>query len=175
MRRARWTEVGVVLAGGLLATAARGADEVPAATPPGTGQQHVVQQDLVNSFRDGMRGHDSTVSGKTLAAGGVTVVALILVAVVISQRQERSEVEHGGWGSAGVPKGRRGNTAIVNNPQKLVKELMKEAGLTRAQVRQLESLNHRLAQDDRDVKHLATLLLCPSLIASARPEQIVRT
>jgi hypothetical protein len=62
----------------------------------------------------------------------------------------------------------------MNHPGKLVRELMKEAGLTRAQVRQLEALNDRLAADDRSVQHLATLLLCPSLIAAARPPQIVR-
>ncbi len=136
------------------------------------------QQQVFQSIQQSVNG-DPSIGGKTIAGCVAVVVGFVIVGFVVTKRQERDEVINGGWGSAGtsssVPAGaKRGTPGVVNNPTKLVRELMKEAGLTRAQVRQLESLNERLADDDRAVKHLATLLLCPSLIAAARPEQILR-
>ena len=134
------------------------------------------QADVFKSIQNSVNGHDSV--SMTGVVGTLAVVAgIVIVAVVVTQRQNRRAVVNGGWGSASsstVISSGRATPGVVNNPDKLVRELMKEAGLTRAQVRQLESLNDRLAADDRAVQHLATLLLCPSLIAAARPGQVVR-
>jgi hypothetical protein len=148
---------------------------VVGATTPAMGEPS--QEEVFKSIQHSV-GDSDPISGKTIIGAVAVIVGLVLVGVVVTRRQERQEVVNGGWGSAGAPKtlpgASRGTPGVVNNPAKLVRELMKEAGLTRAQVRQLESLNDRLSADDRAVKNLATLLLCPSLIAAARPEQIVR-
>jgi hypothetical protein len=147
-----------------------------AATVPARADQPT-QQDVFKSIQDNVNGADA-ISTKTLVGCGAVVVGLTIIFTKRQEREERTDVINGGWGSAGLPRtvpagvGRK--SGVVNSPSKLVRELMKEAGLTRAQVRQLESLNERLAADDRSVQHLATLLLCPSLISSAKPEQILR-
>ena len=133
------------------------------------------QAEVFRGIQDGVGQHDS-ISTKGMVATGAVVGGIVIVALTVNHRRHQQELAAGGWGSATsdpTPSGRR-RGAANNHPGKLVRELMKEAGLTRAQVRQLEALNERLAADDRDVRHLATLLLCPSLIASARPEPIVR-
>ena len=136
------------------------------------------QADVFRSIQSSV-GNQDPISGRAVGAAVAIVGGIAIVAVVYTQRQNRREFVNGGWGSAtsggggGRGRGRR-PTDPMNNPGKLVRELMKEAGLTRAQVRQLEALNDRLAADDRSVQHLATLLLCPSLIAAAKPPQIVR-
>ena len=137
------------------------------------------QADVFRSIQSSVGNRDS-VSGTSVVATLAVVGAVVIVAVVWTHRQNRRAFVNGGWGSAtsgaiGGGGGRsRQASDPTNNPKKLIKELMNEAGLTRAQVRQLEALNDRLAADDRSVQHLATLLLCPSLIASARPPTIVR-
>ena len=132
------------------------------------------QEDVFRSIQSSV-GHSDSVSGKAMVGTLAVVAAVVIVAVIVTQRQSRRELAAGGWGSASsAGEGRSAGAPSINNHGKLVRELMREAGLTRAQVRQLEAVNDRLADSDRDVQHLATLLLCPSLIAAARPESIVQ-
>jgi hypothetical protein len=154
MRRRRAIPCGVAMA--LLAACGARPARAEAAPPPPW------PADVARSIQNGMGSNDS-VSGKTMAAVAAGAVGVVLLAVVVNARQNRQSA--GGWTptraarSAGSPPKHSG---------KLVKELMRETGLTRGQVRQLEAANARLADEDRGVEHLATLLLCPSLLAAAR-------
>ncbi len=134
------------------------------------------QEDVFRSIQSSV-GHEDSISGRGMAITAAVVGGVVAVAVVMTVRQNRREMAGGGWGSASsgpAYKAGRGAATPASHSGKLVRELMKEAGLTRAQVRQLEAVNARLADDDRAVQHLATLLLCPSLITAARPEAIVQ-
>ena len=118
------------------------------------------QEDVFRSISSNVDHHES-ISGTTMAGIGAAVVAVVCVAVVVNARQNRRE--SAGY-AAPLP---RAAVGPGNHPAKLVRELMRETGLTKAQMRQLEAANDRLADDDRSVEHLATLLLCPSLLSSA--------
>ncbi len=140
------------------------------------------QQDVFRSIQTSVGNQDS-VSGKGLAASLAVVGGIVIVAVVATRRGDRRDLARGGWASATSggsstgsppPAGARPSGGPANSPAKLVRELMREAGLTRAQVRQLEALNDRLADDGRAVQNLATLLLCPSLITAARADDTTR-
>ena len=82
------------------------------------------------------------------AAGGVVIMILL-----INKRQQREE----------RPK-------TLNHQAKLLKELMKSAGLKSSQVRQLKMLSADLRAGGEPVENLVTLLLCPSLIQKARQD-----
>ena len=113
--------------------------------------------------------HGQSISGKALGGTAAAFVGLILVAVVVNHRQNRRTP--GGWSTdaaySGGPAVSR-SAGPMNHPGKLVRELMRETGLTKGQLRQLQAVNDRLADDDRAVEHLATLLLCPSLLATSK-------
>ncbi len=65
-------------------------------------------------------------------------------------------------------KAREDKPKVTNHQGKLLRELMKSAGLKRSQIRQLKALSADLAAKNQPVQNLATLLLCPSLIKKAR-------
>ena len=129
---------------GLAIAALLGFGVAPARAEPST-------NDALKSIRDHVSGGDSTISTNGMIGIGAVIAGFAIVGFVVTKRQERDEVVNGGWGSAGAPQtlpgAKRGTPGVVNNPGKLVRELMKEAGLTRAQVKQLEMLNDRLAAD----------------------------
>ena len=112
--------------------------------------------------------HSDSISGKAMGGIAAAAVGVVLVAVVVNHRQSRRTP--GGWstgGGGGGPAAPR-VAGPMNHPGKLVRELMRETGLTKGQLRQLAAANDRLADDDRAVEHLATLLLCPSLLTASK-------
>ena len=121
------------------------------------------QEDVFKSISSNVD-HSGSINGTAVIAVAAAAVGVVLVAVVVNARQSRQAA--GGWSTGGTAAGRAAGP--VNHSGKLLRELMKETGLTRAQVRQLEAANDRLAADDRGVDHLVTLLLCPSLLAASR-------
>ena len=134
-----------------------------AAAPP-------TQEDALKSISRSVDSGDS-VSGRAMVGITAAAVGVVLLAVVVNARQNRRDQQ--GWstaggGSAGTALAVRPAAAPASHPGKLVRELMRETGLTKAQLRQLEAANDRLAEDGRAVEHLATLLLCPSLLTASK-------
>ena len=161
MRRHTWAMAAMVLVG-----------LVGSAT---TARANPSQDEVFKSISNNVD-HGSSISGTAVVAIAAVAVGIVLLAVVINARQNR---DGGAWSTGGgeaaaVGPGPRRAGGPVNHPGKLVRELMRETGLTRARVRQLEAANDRLAADDRGVEHLATLLLCPSLLAASRGEGVGR-
>ena len=107
-------------------------------------------EDVFKSMQTNVQGSstdNSKVLGFVLAAAGIVVLA-----VAINRVQGKREE---------LPK-------ALNHQGKLIRELMKSAGLKSAQIRQLKVLRDDLEARGKPVEHLATLLLCPSLIKKAR-------
>jgi hypothetical protein len=96
-----------------------------------------------------------SIDGRKLLAVLLAVGGVVILAVVINNRQERRELPR-----------------TLNHSGKLLRELMKSAGLKSAQIRQLKMLSGELADKQQPVEHLVTLLLCPSLIKKARERDL---
>jgi hypothetical protein len=109
------------------------------------------QEDVFKSIQTNV--NDPVDGEKVLAFFAVLVGAAILIAV-FNRRQKIVA-----------------DPRPLNHQGKLVRELMKSAGLKTAQIRQLKALRDELAEQDQPVENLVTLLLCPSLIKKARDSQ----
>ena len=78
------------------------------------------------------------------------VVPVLVLLVVVGQRR-----------------GREKKPRSLNQPRKLMKEVLRNVPLKGAEVKQLKLLSQELRQGDRRVESPLTLLLCPSLLAEA--------
>jgi len=67
----------------------------------------------------------------------------------------------------GQRRGREKKPRSLNQPRKLMKEVLRNVPLKGAEVKQLKLLSQELRQGDRRVESPLTLLLCPSLLAEA--------
>jgi hypothetical protein len=108
------------------------------------------QEDVFKSIQSNV---SDPMDGRKVAAFFVAAAAVVILIVVINNRQQRVV----------KPK-------IVNHQAKLLRELMKSAGLKSSQVRQLKMLSADLRERGEPVDNLVTLLLCPSLIKRARDD-----
>jgi hypothetical protein len=106
------------------------------------------QEDVFKSISGNM---DDKIDGQKVLGVCAAAAGLIILLVLINKRQERQD----------LPK-------VTNHQGKLIRELMKSAGLKSAQIRQLKAINADLTAKGEPVTNLATLLLCPSLIKRAR-------
>jgi hypothetical protein len=106
------------------------------------------QEDVFKSISSNV---DQSVDGRKMLGFLAAIVGLGLLAVVINNWQQRPA----------RPK-------VTNHQGKLMRELMKSAGLKSSQIRQLKALSADLAARGQPVENLTTLLLCPSLIKKAR-------
>jgi hypothetical protein len=105
-------------------------------------------EDVSKSISSNM---DEKVDGRKVIGFLAGFAGLVILMVLINNRQQRKE----------VPK-------VTNHQGRLMRELMRSAGLKRSQIRQLKSLSDDLADRSQPVENLVTLLLCPSLIRKAR-------
>ena len=85
---------------------------------------------------------DSSVSGKTVLAGAMVIVGLMLLMAFLSRRQDK-----------------RSTPRTMNSQAKLMRELIKTAGLKPAEARQLRTLADKLAKAGRPVDSPITLML----------------
>jgi hypothetical protein len=106
------------------------------------------QEDVFKSISSNV---NDQVDGRKVIGFLAAFVGLVILMVLINSRQQRKE----------VPK-------VTNHQGRLMRELMRSAGLKRSQIRQLKSLSDDLADGNQPVENLVTLLLCPSLIRKAR-------
>ncbi len=107
------------------------------------------QADVFRSIQNNV---DHPIDGTKVLAVLAAVAGAVVLGVVVSRwKQHRKSATR----------------RAKNGPALLLRELARTVGLRRDQVRQLRVLNARLAADGQGVQHLATLLLCPSLIRRA--------
>jgi hypothetical protein len=106
------------------------------------------QEDVFKSIQSN---ENDSIDGRKLVAVLAAIAGVVIIVVVLNNRQERKELPQ-----------------TLNHSGKLLRELMKSAGLKNAQIRQLKMLSDELADQNQPVEHLVTLLLCPSLIKKAR-------
>jgi hypothetical protein len=109
------------------------------------------QEDVFKSISSNV---DQSVDGRKMLGFLAAIVGLGILAVVINSWQQRPV-----------------RAKVTNHQGKLMRELMKSAGLKSSQIRQLKALSADLAARGQPVENLATLLLCPSLIKKAREPQ----
>lgn len=108
---------------------------------------------LEDVFKNTQSNMDDQIDGRKMLAFFAAAAGVVIMVVLINNRQQRVE----------RPK-------VLNHQSKLLRELMKTAGLKSAQVRQLKMLSADLRERGQPVDNLVTLLLCPSLIKKAREE-----
>jgi hypothetical protein len=108
--------------------------------------------DVFKSMQQQTSSHDDSMDGRKVL-GFLAAIGGVIVLVVAINRVQQKRVE--------APK-------TLNHQGKLVRELMKSAGLKSAQIRQLKALRDDLDERGQPVENLITLLLCPSLIRKAR-------
>jgi hypothetical protein len=109
------------------------------------------QEDVFKSIQSNV---NDQIDGRKMMAFFAGAAGVIIMIVLINNRQQRVE----------RPK-------VLNHQTKLLRELMKTAGLKSAQVRQLKMLSADLRERNQPVENLVTLLLCPSLIQKARGDE----
>jgi type IV secretory pathway VirB2 component (pilin) len=107
-----------------------------AATPP-------TQEDVFKSISSSV---DQPTDSRKVVAAAITIAAVMVLLMVFGRRQTR----------AALPQ-------KLNHPGKLIKELMKTAGLTRGQAKALKARADQMAAQGRPLDSPITLLLCPSL------------
>jgi hypothetical protein len=117
-------------------------------------QANPTQEDVFKSISGNM---NDKVDGQKVLGVCAAAAGLVILLVLINKRQLRED----------LPK-------VTNHQGKLIRELMKTAGLKASQIRQLKAINANLAAKGEPVKNLATLLLCPSLIKKARETEARR-
>jgi hypothetical protein len=108
---------------------------------------------LEDVFKNTQNNMDDQVDGRKMLAFFLAAGAVVIMVVLINNRQQRPQ----------RPK-------VLNHQNKLLRELMKSAGLKSSQVRQLKMLSADLRERNQPVENLVTLLLCPSLIKKARED-----
>ncbi len=106
------------------------------------------QEDVFKSIQSNMDG--SVDGGKVLAFLAVGA-GIVIVLVLFNRRQKREAAPR-----------------ALNHQGKLLRELMKTAGLKPAEARQLKLLADGLAEKGEPLESAITLLLCPSLMQRAR-------
>jgi hypothetical protein len=111
-------------------------------------QANPTQDDVFKSIQSNV---NDQVDGRKMLAFFAAAAGVVIMIVLINKRQQREE-----------------RPRILNNQAKLLRELMKTAGLKSSQVRQLKMLSADLREGGEPVENLVTLLLCPSLIQKAR-------
>jgi hypothetical protein len=87
-----------------------------------------------------------TIDGSKVFAVFLTAVGVAMILVVLSKRQKR----------AALPQ-------KLNHQGKLMRELIKTAGLTRSEAKTLGTLVERLETAGQPLRSPLTLMLCPSL------------
>jgi len=92
-----------------------------------------------------------TVDGNKVFAVFLTVLGAAIVLVVLSKRQKK----------AALPQ-------KLNHQGKLMRELIKSAGLTRSEAKTLQALMQQLETAGQPLRSPLTLMLCPSL---TRPQR----
>jgi uncharacterized protein YneF (UPF0154 family) len=102
------------------------------------------QEDVFKSIQNSE--NESVDGGKVLAVLAIAV-GLVIVLTLFSRRQKREA----------VPK-------ALNHQGKLMREMMKTAGLKSSEVRQLKALADEIAAAGEPLESPLTLMLCPSLI-----------
>jgi hypothetical protein len=117
------------------------------------------QQEVFKSIQESMgpRTEVDSTPVLILAAGGV--IALVVLSV-LSRRQQKA-----------------GSPAALNNPKKLLKEVMREISLKPAEVKQLKLLADSVETQTGEAASPLMLLLCPSLMGKglkASPGKIDR-
>ncbi len=106
------------------------------------------QEDVFKSLQSNEK---ESIDGRKLLAVLAAGAGVVIIILLINNRQQEKELPR-----------------TLNHPGKLLRELMKSAGLKNSQIRQLKALSEELAAKDQPVENLVTLLLCPSLIKKAR-------
>jgi hypothetical protein len=114
-------------------------------------QANPTQEDVFKSIQSNV---DDKVDGRKVIAFFAAAAGVVIMIVLLNNRQQREE----------RPK-------VLNHQSKLLRELMKTAGLKSSQVRQLKMLSADLRERNQPVENLVTLLLCPSLIRKARQDE----
>jgi len=106
------------------------------------------QEDVFKSISGNM---DDKIDGRKVLGVCAAAAGLVILLVLINKRQQRQDLP-----------------TVTNHQGKLIRELMKTAGLKSSQIRQLKAINAELAAKGMPVQNLATLLICPSLIKKAK-------
>ncbi len=114
----------------------------------GTARAAATPEEVFKSIQSNEK---DNIDGRKLLGVLVAGTAVVILGVVINSRQQRRELPR-----------------TLNHQGKLLRELMKSAGLKSTQIRQLKMLSEELASKNQPVDNLVTLLLCPSLIKKAR-------
>jgi len=118
---------------------------------PRSANANPTQEDVFKSIQSS---ENDSIDGRKLAAVLAAGAGLVIIIVLINNRQQRQELPR-----------------TLNHSGKLLRELMKSAGLKNSQIKQLKMLSDDLAKKNQPVDNLVTLLLCPSLIKKARDRQ----
>ncbi len=113
-----------------------------------TAHANPTQEEVFKSISSNV---DDKLDGRKVLGVVAAATGGIILLVLLNNRQQRVD----------VPK-------VTNHQGKLMRELMKTAGLKASQIRQLKALSADLAEKNQSVENLVTLLLCPSLIKKAR-------
>ena len=98
-------------------------------------------------FKSIQQSENETVDGGKVLAVLAAGVGLAIVLTLFSRRQKREA----------IPK-------PLNHQGKLMRELMKTAGLKSGEVRQIKALADEIAAEGEPLDSAITLLLCPSLL-----------
>jgi hypothetical protein len=114
-------------------------------------QANPTQEDVFKSIQSN---ESDQMDGRKVFAFFVAAAGVVIMVLLINKRQQRVE----------RPK-------TLNHQAKLLRELMKTAGLKSSQVKQLRMLSADLREGGEPVENLVTLLLCPSLIQKARNDE----
>ncbi len=106
------------------------------------------QQDVFKSINENV---GQSVDGRKVLAVLALAVGIVIVLVLFNRRQTRQAVP-----------------TALNHQGKLLREMMKTAGLKPAEARQLKVLADQAAAAGEPVESPITLLLCPSLMKRLR-------
>jgi len=106
------------------------------------------QEDVFKSINQSV---DSTVDGTKLLAVLAAGVGIVIILVLFNKRQVREATPR-----------------PLNHQGKLMRELMKTAGLKSGEARQLKTLADGLEAAGEPLESPVTLMLCPSLMQRAR-------
>ena len=104
-------------------------------------------------FKSIQNSENESVDGGKLLAVLAVGVGLAIVLTLFSRRQKREA----------VPK-------ALNHQGKLLREMMKAAGLKTSEIRQLKALAEEVAAVSEPLDNPLTLMLCPSLVQSSRQQ-----
>ena len=115
---------------------------------PATAHANPTQEEVFKSLQNTEK---ETIDGRKLVAVLAAGAGVVILILLINNRMQEKVLPR-----------------TLNHPGKLVRELMKSAGLKSAQIRQLKAINEELAGKNQSVENLVTLLLCPSLIKKAK-------